>query len=1285
MGNIIGDRFDNFVISQIISRQQMQGAGYLSGTRNNNQLQLLTNKNAWLKCASSVFVDPQSIDEKAANLSGYSNIYLGNSDVGAAVGLNNFNPESIGEKRLKDIGLTPVENFTGTQLAEKAVLFNTLSELAGESYNQRSGVTNTSFSTKSNNLWNQSNSYGLGGSDFGLNPAPGLISFNVDSQNRGSIRKGTLVLKCYNAFQFQLLELLYLRIGYSMMVEWGWDKFSRDGGETIENTGNTIIEDKWFKSNTCFSQLDLIREIGKYQKIYDGNYDGFFGRVENFQWEFNPDGTYDIQIFLVTVGAVAESLSMSTKSPILTTKELNDLTKDLQTKEGEAIVDSNIVSTAGTTQISQDLFVDIAGSTLFDGNNSNYINVANTFGAREYSNEDDKNTQTISKYNYYLTLGELLDKIEKGCIPIVTTDCPQANDLMLQIDKNDDTNVCAAYPNQVAIDPKICIIKPLIEDPIGEGIQFKISEGWDKLKDFGVLETVTLGNGDTGTIMYGKLMNIYINYEFVSELLNKIDSDGEISLFKFLTGICDGINRSLGYVNNLEVSISDDKIIRIIDQNPIIGAENSTNRIFKNNKPIATPLFEIFGYNPVPFKNVSNPNQDARLDSPFSNFVTDFKFTTRISPGTATTVAVGATAAASTKNYDGTAFSKWNQGLIDRFALDVKDPKLTREVQREIEVNERFTELGLDSGGYNNISPDIAVALYNNYNDSKVDMSPLESIDSAWEGFKAWMTTPINQDLGEAASAAYNKTQAQNIQDKVTTTALNVSFKGPRFVKSINGYKDRSRANQSISWEDYVEEVDKEISIKNAEDSNLTYDDLLEKFENNWDFWIVASLGGTFQGTTIANGDAIQPNYWDYNDVNVRNGLGSFKAYINALHNFIFTKYGQGSNKIGFIPADLSATFEGLSGIKIYQALSIRQRVLPPQYPEALKFLISTVNHDISNNNWSTTVNTLSVPNISLTPSTFNLSELRDAVSDYREVVGAGIQEFTGATPNADLLRVYINQNSWLTEKQTGSDGLGGRTSSTLSGGELTSNGDITLTMAKQAILVFAALHRELPDLKFRITGGNDLFHANTPAAKNSRHKRGLAIDFVIDGSRTQTNLDRVKKVMGGFIANPNSKVWYLDEYGDATKHATGAHFHFSIDSKEPKGTPEKLLAEQQYAEFGDSYLQPKGEDNNILSGVRPSATPTDAELFTILNTTYENFQVGTRQGNRDNDFRPRPILEYRATVLVRITSTGAEFKVSSFGGNTHEGKSGYYSGFSLAKKSAEASAEKQVKVKLGI
>ena len=28
-----------------------------------------------------------------------------------------------------------------------------------------------------------------------------------------------------NKFQFELIELVYLRLGYAMMLEWGWDKF----------------------------------------------------------------------------------------------------------------------------------------------------------------------------------------------------------------------------------------------------------------------------------------------------------------------------------------------------------------------------------------------------------------------------------------------------------------------------------------------------------------------------------------------------------------------------------------------------------------------------------------------------------------------------------------------------------------------------------------------------------------------------------------------------------------------------------------------------------------------------------------------------------------------------------------------------------------------------------------------------------------------------------------------------------------------------------------------------
>ena len=1279
MGYIVGERFDDYVLNQIVSRQKIQGAGYLGGTRNANQMQLLTNKNAWLKCASSVFVDPQSDDEKLAQLDGYSNKYP------KAVLPENFNPISLGEARLRQNNLTPVEDFTGTQLARKAVLFNTLSELSNKSYSPRSGVTNAKFSNESNNFWNQGNSYGLGGSDFGLNPAPGLISFTVNSQNRGSIRKGTLTLKAYNKFQFQLIELLYLRLGYSMLVEWGWDKYSLDGGKTIKNTGNSIIEDQWFNDGSCNSQLDMIRLIDKYRSKYGGNYDGFFGRVENFQWEFNSNGTYDIQIFLVTVGAVVESLQVTTKTEVLTDKELKKLTASLAEKEGEKVVDSSIVSRAGDNQLSQDLFIDIASSDVFNGSNNNYINVSRIFGQNIFKNDDkEKNTQTLSRYNYFLSFGELLDKVKKSCIPVLVNKCETANDLILNIDNEPTTNLCAAYPNQVAIDPRICIIKPIIQEPIGDKIEFNLSQGWSKLKPFGTLENVSLstktGNQES-TIIYGNIMNIYLNYEFISQCLSKVNVKGELNLYNFLTDICNGINKSLGYINNLEVVIVEDKIIKIIDQNPIVGVEESKDARFANNKPIPNPLFEIFGYNPSP--GVKDPNNpDNLITSPFSNFVKDFKFTTRISPGTATTIAVGATAAGtSTKNYDGTAFSKWNEGLIDRYQMDVIDPRLSRVMKEINDIGSRFNELGLNVT--QNIDAELAIALYDNYNSSKIDLTVSETLSTWWSFAKAAASNYSKYAPTGIVSGviSYNKKQSEILGAKDTTKALNVEFKGPRFVPSINGLPDFSGAFQSVTWAEYVQKVEDFLIVKKSEDAKITLTELFDKFSTNWDFWIASSLGGTFNGIEFKNGTDNEPTYWDYNDINVKNGFNSFKAYINALHNFIYEKYRQPSSTIGFIPADLNAQFEGLSGIKIYNALQIRQEILPPQYPETLKFLISTVDHEISENNWTTSINTLSVPNISLVPGKFAFAELTEAVRSYNTSIGA-VAEYSGATPNADLLRVFIAENNeWLTEKQSGKDGLGGLTSNTISGGELSSGGDITREMAEQAIIMFSALHREYPDLKFEITAGNDLYHFNTPGAKNSRHRRGLAIDFTLQNQASQNDIDKVADVLGGFIANPSSNLWYLNEYKDMVDYASGFHFHVSLDRREPSMIEEKVLADNRFKELGEAYYQPKDSDLNAINNLPEPKSNFDYRIVGKPKYIRNKVIVGTTTVGGGKF--PTRIYKYgvKAEIIIEIDATKSTETITSVGGNanaTDKNETGYYKTIAAALASAKSEATKK-------
>ena len=259
MGNIVGEKFEPFVFNQIDKRQKLYGSSYLegSGGRNPAQLQLMNNKNAWLKMASSTSV----VSDETPSVK--------NTKTGEYVDAN----ISSGEKRLKDIGIDNTAAFTGNQLAQKTVLFNTLSSVnpttyqkdKGDkvdtqgTYNFRSGISN------SNSLWNQNNSYGLGGTDQGLVPPPGLISFTLDSQNRGSIRKGTIELKCYNKFQFELIELVYLRLGYTMMIEWGWDKYTTNGTD-LKTMGNTIIEDKWFSnSNENITQLKMIKTITKYQ------------------------------------------------------------------------------------------------------------------------------------------------------------------------------------------------------------------------------------------------------------------------------------------------------------------------------------------------------------------------------------------------------------------------------------------------------------------------------------------------------------------------------------------------------------------------------------------------------------------------------------------------------------------------------------------------------------------------------------------------------------------------------------------------------------------------------------------------------------------------------------------------------------------------------------------------------------------------------------------------------------------------------------------------------------
>ena len=924
-GNIIGEQFDELLLFEIDKRQSIHGSG-LNSKRTPAQIQYLNNRNAWLKLASSVYVLGES-----------TRVDFATKDKQFEPKTIDANEDSIpdGIERLKAIGIQDVENFTGNLLAQKGVLFNTLSEATFkedgtfDKYIPRSGVS------KTNSLYNNS-SYGLGGTNFGLSPAPGLIDADITCVNRGSIRKAKVNLKAYNKFQFDMIELLYLRLGYTMMLEWGFDKYI-DSDNQLQSMGTTLIEDEFFKTSKV-TQNSILQKIETYRKLYSYNYDGFFGKVTNFDWTFNPDGTYDISIDLITLGDVVESIAAKNKVLALSANQIED---DIDASDGwfstegvGEIKDSAIVGTAGDSQISYYMYQLVKNTKWEDREEG--ISKNGPLFSWEHSREaydklfggDDYPSIDLPNYNYFMTLGNLMDVLRNRIIPLIIKDSPE---LILNIENDEVTNICNTYPNLISLDPKVCIIRPEFYLTADSQIsELKIPKYLDDLKQFSY---------NIGDCYYGRVMNIYVNFEFIAEVLQQTDKKGELSLYEFMTKIVTGINKALGNVIDLEVIVKNDNVLTIIDQKPIpnLGLESP-------------PSFEIFGYNM----------------SGSSNFVTDFSFETNITPDLASQISIGATAqGSSTRNTDATAFSKWNIGLMDRTNPSMVDSPGSDFTNEGTKEQDSAWDNAPESATFSNTEKALSVgggvlSLFRERTRNEV------------------LNLVFNRNVKANSTAFSQDTKSQEDYQKELTIRKNVPYKGTTF-DNVSYYTFLALAKtvdvaeiikKKISEIISASPIGKAISAIQA----FMYDES-EQFSSNYQLYLVRAFGGEINipmdGGNHKNVDVDDDEalYTTMADDFVSEGHQSFNGYVNLLNERIFTTTGRPSNKAGFIPIKLGMTMEGLSGIKIYNGCQIRQDFLPPAYDKAVKFIIDKVDHSISDNNWQTSIGTLAVPNVENIPT----------------------------------------------------------------------------------------------------------------------------------------------------------------------------------------------------------------------------------------------------------------------------------------------------------------------------
>ena len=894
MGNIVGEPINNVILEQIDNRQKLQGAGYNSESvkRDPIVLNYLNNRNSWIKMASGV------------SISG-----------------------SLGEQRLNDIfaqspdqEVTEQEyaNLQGIGLAKNLVLFNTIQSFNDNKYTARSGV-------RDNNLLNDSTKKmygGLGGNSQGLKPVGGITDIKVETLNRGSIRKATVNIKVYNQFQFNLIELLYLRLGYIMMLEWGWDKYVsrvetiKDSPNTppkvtIEQMGSTIIEEEWFSSNT-FSQREMLKKIQEKRLDTQGNYDAFFGKVSNFSWGVNQDGSFDISIDLITLGSVIESLNIRKPAFNLSTVSVPQLQEDLADRFGveendDGGYNNSLINNVGSNVISQWL-----GKTVLNFPITNdYLNLDIYAQANSYY----KGVTETSKY--FIRLGEFLQVLQEKIFKNVKNgDTPDFKQVI--IDVGEGSNRCNYIKNLVPLDPGICVFSWKFTEDFEKALSTASGNltnitaplnqhNWGEskgAKPFVVEDTYS-------NIVYGELMNIYMNIKFLQkELDSNINDKGELSLFEYLQGICKGINKSTGNVTNLEPSIKNDTTIYILEQNPIKGLDLATNRV------VTAPI-EILGYD----------------SSGKSNFVQDFKFNTKITPDLMSMISIGATA--NSADAESIPFNNWNKGLTNRFEEELIDTDNTPtkstiyEVQTDREeIIKLFQQDMSTKGDAGTIDQDGYGYGYLNYD---------------WE----WKNEDIN-DLGWDNSELTGnwETDAENKQllDEVVGRVQELQARDNLLAE---GRKIRSNEENKTGF----------TENKNIPEGEEYFLYLCSAFGGDTGFSRI--LGGDYYSDIIYRSLA---QWWDSttNTSFVTRGMNSFKSYVNNVNVAAYKNNSTQSSLSGFIPVELGLTLEGLSGMKIYNKISINQRFLPPSYPNALKFVIRGTDHEISNNKWTTNISTIS-------------------------------------------------------------------------------------------------------------------------------------------------------------------------------------------------------------------------------------------------------------------------------------------------------------------------------------
>ena len=733
MGNILGQPFAPWVTKQINVRQQ--SLGYVD--YNTDDLLYQNGKTPWIRLASSVNI------ERAKDTDG------------------NFTNDGVLDK-FNRIGI-PQSKVKGDEAARSFILQGGAMGIdENGDFIKYTGINTVNDFYKGAYGWGET-------TERGFIPLPGIIDASLVYYNNGALSKGVINMKCFSRNQLALMDVLYMRPGYNLLLEFGWTSWLDNNTKKLQTFSSFQSPALQFMLGKNAggdadnpSNFEIPRLINEERIKTYGNYEGVFGKITNFNWSFESDGSYSCQTQITGMGGVIESLKINgatfTKKEKAKFKQADADYNKASNEEGADIDELESAQSALNavrlkTELDDKLdfyyqvFKDRLSSKATKKIDFGYISTKfssfrdpkDKFISKKLILKDAicgfDGVETDSEENIspvcYLSFAGFIALLQDNFLIYNKEGHPYFSFDMDFFNIEKDDNYILNLPGQFSANPLVCYTpyNNVPEDvSTNENVNIpdtNLSIIFKKIKDRFIVED--------GLSQYlGRLAHVYINFQFIKKCLAdapRNTDDNSLALLPFLKTVLSGISRARGGINT--ISIHEDintNTIKFIEEVP----QNWASEIPPKSEADEYCQINTFGVK----------------DKVEGSMVRSIDLNASISKEFASMISIGAQNNGNQLNENATAFSKYNRGLIDRtFVEKLTTKEKEKTAITEEDVKEKETLSTLWNGQMNEETEDSKGLFYSIYTSVKWIDKNITALESSNVSFvKLLQGLLTNQD-----------------------------------------------------------------------------------------------------------------------------------------------------------------------------------------------------------------------------------------------------------------------------------------------------------------------------------------------------------------------------------------------------------------------------------------------------------------------------------------------------------------------------------------------------------